>query len=230
MHHAARTGLRRSLGAVADMGFRRVDHVRVIVGGGRPVAEVTGVTTAIPGPSGSRWRRRPGSTSGCRCGSSIATARSTPAEIGSRGHLLVPGGQRPDRARGDRRRRHHGAGRRGAVRGRHRLRRLLARARASPRRTPSGSPPARRFGLIEQRSRTRVHADFIHEPLTRVTSLPAGGSQHEVGHHDIVESAQRGAHRGADGDQPVLRRRQDGPELGIWGARRPFPGTSPSMR
>jgi hypothetical protein len=30
------------------MGFRRVDHVRVIVGGGRPVAELTGVTHRYP--------------------------------------------------------------------------------------------------------------------------------------------------------------------------------------
>jgi hypothetical protein len=38
----------RSTDPVADCGLRRVDRVRVVVGGGRPVAQVVGVAHRYP--------------------------------------------------------------------------------------------------------------------------------------------------------------------------------------
>jgi hypothetical protein len=48
MGNASSSNGRWSAKSVGAMGFRRVDHVRVIVGAGRPFAELTGVTRRYP--------------------------------------------------------------------------------------------------------------------------------------------------------------------------------------
>jgi len=48
MSDAARSGQPSSTVGLADLGFRRVEGVRVIVSGGRAVAEVTGITHRYP--------------------------------------------------------------------------------------------------------------------------------------------------------------------------------------
>ena len=48
MHDAQRTSHRASLAVMPNLGFRRIEHVRVIVDGGRAFAEVTGITHRYP--------------------------------------------------------------------------------------------------------------------------------------------------------------------------------------
>jgi hypothetical protein len=48
MHDASRSGLASSVVGIADLGFRRVEEVRVIVTRGHAIAEVTGVTHRYP--------------------------------------------------------------------------------------------------------------------------------------------------------------------------------------